>query len=329
MRVYEAVVRGLESIGVTATLGPFGDRRSGRREAAPITTAWREVYEGGGPEAERLLFDKLAVDLMRVQLKNKQRAKKPDLARTFHAKTVYTSVDAELCFVDNLPTTLRAGFAQPGKRYAATVRFSNANGFGQSDHEPDMRGLAFRITADGDVTHDFLATNYPVSHARNARQFVAFAKATAGGPIDRVFGMIGLVFKFGPFEVARMLANVVNARRKASSLALETYWSRGAIRWGETPKRFRYQLRPTPVADAAPVPNTRDPNFLSAEFAGRLEHGEVKFDLCIQTFINDNLTPIEDTATAWSEEASSPIKIATLVIRKPVGSNSGFWPTAG
>jgi len=281
-----------------------------------MTTAWREEYEAGGPEGERLLFEQLAVDIMGVQLNNRQRAKQPDLQRTFHAKPVYTSTAAELCFIDDLPSIFASGFAQPGARYPAIVRLSNADGSSQSDHKVDLRGLALRVAADGERTHDLLATSYPVSHARNARQFVAFAQATAGGPLGRLFGLIGLVFRFGPFETARMLANVLQARRKSSSLALETYWSRGAIRWGET-LAVRYQLRPAPGAPPAPPPNRLDPNFLSAEFESRLQGGDVRFDLCLQPFVDARSTPIEDTAAAWTEQASPAVKVASLVIRKP------------
>ena len=282
-------------------------------------TAWRETYEGGSPEAERLLFDTLAGDIMRVQLKSKKTGKRPDLARTFHAKSVHAAPAAELVFVDDLPQDLRAGFAQPGARYPVSVRLSNANGFGQSDAKPDLRGLALRIEAGEGVTHDLLATSYPVSHARNARQFVAFAGATAGGAIGRAAGLIGLVFKFGPFETLRMLRNVLKARRKSSSLALETYWSRGAIRWGDV-LAVRYLLRPSPGAAPAPPPATHNPDYLSAEFAQRLQGGEVRFDLCLQRFVDETTTPIEDTAVEWTEQAAPAVKVATLVIRAPAAS---------
>src|SRR6201999_1678994 len=107
---------------------------------------------------------------------------------------------------------------------------SNASGAGQADYKKDLRGVALRVKVSDTEQHDLLATNFPVSHARDARQFVAFAKATAGGIVGKAFGLAGLVFRFGPGEVIRMLKNVSTARNhKPASLALETYWSRGAI----------------------------------------------------------------------------------------------------
>jgi Animal haem peroxidase len=283
---------------------------------------WRESYEGGSAEAERLTFEKLAMDIMAVQLKIQRRAKAAGVQRAFHAKALFAANDANLRFVDNLPEDLCAGFAQPGKAYPTVVRLSNADGEPKADSMPDLRGIALRILVGDREAHDLLATNFPVSHARNARQFVAFAKATAGGSLSRLLGLIGLSIAFGPSETVRMVRNVVRARRrKVTSLALETYWSRGAIRWGES-LAVRYLIRP--AAGIAPAPNSsrREPNFLSAELTRRLDEGEVHFDLCIQRFVDDKSTPIEDTAAEWTERASAPVAVAVLTIRKPGSSDA-------
>ena len=146
---------------------------------------------------------------------------------------------------------------------------------------------------------------------------MAFAKATAGGTLSRLAGIVGLAFKFGPSETIRMLRNIAaGRRRKVSSLALETFWSRGAIRWGDT-LAVRYLLRPAPGAAAAPQPSETDPDFLSNEFARRLDAGNIRFELCIQRYVDATSTPIEDTAIEWTERASPPVKVAELVIAKP------------
>src|SRR6478609_148814 len=170
-------------------------------------TAWTETYQGG-VEAERLMFERLAVDMMRVQYKTRAHAKAAEIQRAFHSKAVFASIDAELIFENDLPEDRRVGFAQPGRSYPAILRLSNASGFGQPDYKPDLRGLAVRIKVSHEEEHDLLATNFPVSHARDARQFVAFAKATAGGRISQLCGIIGLLFSFGPSETMRMIRNV-------------------------------------------------------------------------------------------------------------------------
>ena len=279
-------------------------------------STWREEYEGDA-EAERVLFEHLAQDMMHVQLKSRKRSKAAGIQRAFHSKAVFAAVDGMLTFVSDLPGDLGAGFAQPGKSYPVIVRFSNASGSGQPDSKPDLRGVALRIKVSDSEQHDLLATNFPVSHARNAKQFVAFARATAGGTLSRLAGLVGLAFACGPSETIRMLRNIAAGRRReVSSLALETFWSRGAIRWGDT-LAVRYLLRPAPGAAAAPERSETDPDFLSNEFARRLDAGPVRFELCIQRYVDATSTPIEDTAIEWTEMASPPVKVADLAISKP------------
>src|SRR5208283_3219569 len=92
-----------------------------------------------------------------------------------------------------LPSDLGHGFAQPGRTYPTIVRFSNAAGTGQSDAAPDLRGVALRVQVSAEESHDLLMTNFPVSHARDAREFVEFAKATAGGRLAQLLGVLRLI----------------------------------------------------------------------------------------------------------------------------------------
>jgi hypothetical protein len=285
-----------------------------------MSVQWREVYDEGDPEKERVGFEALARDIMRVQLKTRKASRSNAIQRTFHAKSILAVKGATLQFIRDLPADLCAGFAQPNKSYPVIVRFSNAHGASQPDRSQDMRGVALRIEVSADEQHDLLMTNFPVSHARNAHQFVAFAVATAGGRLSRIVGLIRLVFRIGPSEVLRMIRNV-NAGRKrpVPSLALETYWSRGAIRWGDT-LAVRYLLRPAAGARPADT-DTTDADYLRRDFARRLKAGDVTFDLYIQRYVNDTKTPIEDTAIEWLESAAAPEHVATLTIpRQDVGS---------
>ena len=196
------------------------------------------------------------------------------------------------------------------------VRFSNAAGTGQPDTKPDLRGVALRVHVSPEESHDLLMTNFPVSHARNARQFVEFAKATAGGRLSQLLGILRLIRLFGLRETMRMLRNVLTARgRTVSSVATETYWSRGAHRWGPT-LAVRYLLRPAPDTVPAPRPPTDDPDYLSTEAARRLARGDVRFELCIQRYVDEKSTPIEDTAVEWKERVSPAEPVAVLTIAR-------------
>ncbi|MEU6572677.1 peroxidase family protein [Streptomyces sp. NPDC046805] len=279
-----------------------------------------EQYErlvGGSAEAERLIFERLARDLLRVQLKVKERSGAAGIQRTFHAKTVVGVENARLRFHDNLPDALRTGFARPGAEYPVTVRLSNASGVRQPDYAPDLRGAALRVRVGPDETHDLLMTSFPVSHARNAREFVAFAKAMAGADsrLRKAFAFfVKLPLAVGWSTATRMRRNVVaGARRTVRSLALETYWSRGAILWGDAGP-VRYQLRPAADAPSAPDPSRTDPDYLRRELADRLGRADLVFELCVQRYSDARRTPIEDGAAEWKEEDAPILPVATLTI---------------
>ena len=277
---------------------------------------WNEVYSGGSAEAEYREFQALAQAIMLAQLKTQRAAKAQGVDRAFHAKATLALDDAELRFLNNLPPDLVAGYVKPGAAYPAIVRFSNAAGAAGDDNKRDLRGVAIRVIVSDSEQHDLLATNFPVSHARNAHQFVAFAVATAGGRLSRIFGLAKLMFTLGPGETIRMLRNVSAGRRhQPTSVALESYWSRGAIRWGEE-LAVRYLLRPEPGAKIAPIPTGHDPEYLSREAASRLAEGPVRFELCIQRFIDEKTTPIEDTSVEWQARATPPVPVAILTIPK-------------
>ncbi|MGK5683141.1 peroxidase family protein [Actinoplanes sp. URMC 104] len=269
---------------------------------------WQETYLGGSPEAERLIFERVAVQIMQTQLRNRP-AKDAPIVAGFQAKGTYAVDDAVLRFRDDLAPELRTGFAQPGAAYRTAVRFSNAEGRIRDDREPDLRGAALRVTVSDDEHHDLLMTNAPVSHARDARQFAAFALATAGGGAGRYAGLVKLAFTIGPDETIRIVRNVLAGRRRITSVAEETYWSRTPVAWGE--EAVQYLLRPLPgvVGDAGD-----GPDFLTAEMASRLRRGDVRFELCVQRFRNPEETPIEDAAVDWRSRDAPPEPIATLTI---------------
>ena len=277
---------------------------------------WTEEYEGGSAQAEQKVFARLAQDVAALQYRLAKKAGQSSPKRTFHAKPVFCSADAELKFTDDLPAQFRHGFARPGAASPALVRLSNANGVGQDDAKPDMRGLAVRVLVDDTTSHDLLASSYPISHARNARQFVAVGKLAASGMVGRLFGIVGLALRFGPGDVVRMMSNLSKSRRPSASLALETYWSRGAMRWGPT-LAVRYRFTPAAGTPAAMATRKDGPDFLTRDLERRLNQGDVTFDLWLQPFVDATATPIENAAKLWSETASPPVKVATLTIRKP------------
>ena len=291
---------------------------SAERQEDNMQSAWKETLAGGTPQAERAEFEQLARDIMRLQLRNAKTASAHGVPhavdRTLHAKSTLATDRAELRFLKLLPADLSHGFAQPDRAYPAVVRFSNAAGTGQSDAAHDMRGVALRVQVSPEKSHDLLMTNFPVSYARNARQFVTFVVAMTGGPPAKLRGVLRLIRLFGPRETVRMLWNAWRSRRRTvRSVATQTYWSRGAMRWGPT-LAVRYLLRPAPGTADALRPPKDDPNYLSAEAARRLALGDIRFELCVQRYIGEDSTPIEDTAVRWRERVSPAEPVAVLTL---------------
>ncbi|CAN5652083.1 hypothetical protein BH09ACT7_BH09ACT7_19270 [soil metagenome] len=289
------------------------------RTAAPPAIRWSERYSGGSAEAENDEFRQLAQTIMAVQSAVRKKASSHGVThpiqRAFHAKATLAVDDAVLTFGD-LAEELQVGPAAPGASYPTIVRFSNAAGSGAPDFDRDLRGIALRIQLGGNQSIDLLATNFPVSHARNAGQFVEFAKATAGGRFSRALGILRLMKSVGPRETARMLNNVATARKQpVASVASQTYWSRGALTWGPD-LAVRYLLRPAPGTPVGPAPSKTDPAYLSTEAARRLRQHDIRFELCIQRYVDDKATPIEDTAVEWSESKSPPEPVALLTIAR-------------
>jgi hypothetical protein len=243
-----------------------------------------------------------------------RRAKATATARAFHAKPLLATGRATLQICDDIAQDLCAGWVQRGRTYPTIVRFSNASPVPHSDAEKDVRGVALRVAVSEDEQHDLLMTNFAVSHARDARQFVAFAKATAGGPLQIMFGILSLSVVFGPFQTLRMLRNISRARTRIGSLTSATFWSRGAYKWGET-LAVRFLLGDAKTASPDSVPGD-DPHYLSDELAARLAKGDVTFTLFVQRYRDEKSTPIEDTSVEWTEKASPPERVAILRIEQ-------------
>ncbi len=272
--------------------------------------AWRERYQGGSPQAERRAFDKLADVVLDAQLKARDAAGASGIARALHAKSIGAVAGARLVFVDDLPDELCVGFARPGAAYPAAVRFSNASALARSDEANDLRGLALRIEVSEGEQHDLLAINWPVSLARDGRQYAALLRARDGGTAGRAAGLLALAAEIGPGEALRMLRSLRAARRSCASVALETYWSCGAMRWGDLAVRYSFSPSPSAGRPAAGSGAGR----LASELEQRLRAGEVSFVLYLQRFVNERTTPIEDASVEWHPSASRQIRVATLTI---------------
>nr|WP_199047440.1 catalase [Dyella sp. ASV24] len=271
---------------------------------------WTEVYDGGGPEVEREGFHQLARAMLDIQEKNREFAGASQAMRTLHSKILVGVTNAELRMDLDLPHSFSVCHFTPGEVLGAAIRFSNASGVPKRDDAADMRGIAIKLALPHGQSHDLLMTNYPVSHARNANQFVQFATIAMG---DSATFKERLVAHFGADDAMRMITAVMNGMRPSAGLQTEAFWSRGALLWGTFPVRLL--LRPcidSNVDQSEAVPATADG--LREGFANVLNTRPVAFRLAIQSYLDEERTPIEDAAVEWLESVAPPVEVGTLVI---------------
>ena len=249
---------------------------------------WREEYAGGSDAAERLLIDGFTRDILAIQAGNAvKNGAAPD--RTLHAKMLVGVLNARLTVAQDLPSDLVTAYFRPGVSLTTAVRFSNASPFHFADSAADMRGAALRVMTGGDEYHDLLMTSYPISHARDARQFIEVAKIASK---SKILLVPRLVAAFGLSEAIRIIKNGKSGSKPIASLATQQFWSRAPLLWGEAGP-VKYALRP--VAPA--ISGGEDDNCLS-----------------VQRYVDAHLTPIEDGAVEWRESDAPFIDVATLTI---------------
>ena len=247
-----------------------------------------------------------------MQELNRERAAASQAFRTFHAKMVIGITNAQLVVDSGLPERFNADYFTAGARLPTTIRLSNASGVPQSDSTADMRGMALRLSTPSGSFHDLLMTNFPVSHARNARQFVNFARIASG---DRATMAQRMTDQFGKEETARILSNLKEAARPCASLLQERFWSRGAILWGRAGP-VRFNIRPSSADNSIVEVPASTPDSLTKDFVEHVRKADVSYRLALQEFVTETITPIEDGAIEWKEEDAPSIDIATLVIPK-------------
>jgi Catalase len=267
---------------------------------------WTERYVGGSPEREAELLHRFTQQIQQVQERNRRSGEPP--RRAFHAKLLAGIANARFTVSPDIREELQTPPFTPRATYPTVVRFSNASGMVGSDSDKDLRGIAIRVQLPQGDIQDFLMTNAPASHARNARQFMVAAVALSGG--RRLSALPRLVLGLGPFETARMLGALRKASsRPVNSLATETFWSRAPYAVGRWAVKF--VLRPL-GAPGGPPPEGHDA--LRHEFVERLKGQDVRFELQVQHYVNERHTPIEDGAVEWTERDPPPETVAELLI---------------
>jgi catalase len=281
------------------------------------------------------VFNDLAERIQQMQIKAQEIARKRNpaipLKRGFHAKGI--GVRAKFHIHPDLPKHLRVGLFQPNAEYDALVRFSNARGEVLGDLAKDQRGVAIRVKTiqesvlplnDNVNIQDFLMTNTPISFARNPVQFIEVGEILLGGILHVI---PSLIKKYGFTEARRILGVFLAPIVSFKPLQMNQYWSRTSFQYGDFAMRFLIR----PSQGSKTLSSTQQlVGVLKSVFQGvpqkdiymrerlleALKTDDLHFDFCIQLFVDEKKTPIEDAYIEWKESDSPPIPLATLIIPK-------------
>jgi hypothetical protein len=231
------------------------------------------------------------------------------MLRDAHPK-LHGLVDAEFTVHADLPAELRTGVLEPGRRYAALVRFSNQNARVSRDDRGDIRGAAIKLLdvdppvldrdEAGPATQDFVLISVDRFVTANAAQFDGLLKALVGSLPRKIWFFL---------RHPRALRNLLTSLRRHDNPLGVRYFSVVPYRLGD--HIVKYALTPTTPSLA---PARRGPHHLRETMAAQLTDGHATFDFAVQPRTEPDRMPIEDAGVTWSEARAPFRAVATLRI---------------
>lgn len=287
------------------------------------STDWREI--AAPDEAER--HDRLADEVRHWHArKNVQWG----AGRFLHRKPLLSAL-ATLTVHDDLQPEARHGvFAVPGE-HEAIVRLSNGALDIQANTKPDIRGFAIRVlgvagpAALGGETaqQDFLLINHDSFAARDSAEFIEVAAAIAKGGEAGVLWY--LIRRYGLREgLARLRLLARTLGKPFRGYNAERFTTSAPIAIG--PYAAKVRIEPKAPRNRTSKDNARD-------LAAQLEAGPLSYEMSLQFFTDEAVTPIEDPRVAWPVEASIPVPVATLKLHTVAEAEAveplGFDPWSG
>ncbi len=212
----------------------------------------------------------------------------------------------------DLPEDLRVGVFGQKSEYPAWVRFSSDVQPGSPDYKGTC-GVGIKLfgvegekvmAPDQDATtQDFLFENIDVFFANTAREMCEFTYASLNGNGDAYL------------KAHPVMAQILNEMEKVVPTVLGTpYWSGIPFRFGEG-RYVKYKLEPETVPPGnGQAPDYDDPFYLRADLHERMANGEARFRFMVQLRTDDATMPLDEATVRWSEVASPPVHVATLIL---------------
>ena len=230
--------------------------------------------------------------------------------RTLHRKQV-TAAHGTLEVLDGLPGFASHGLFATPRIHDVWVRLSNGSLDRAPDLAPDIRGFALRVfgvegpSALGNgpaKSQDFTLINQEVFAFRGSDEFVAFVAAAGQGNGELIrylfkrYGLLG-----GPRQLGKMLRI---AGKPFSGFATEPLFS--TVPMANGPYAVRVRLLPA-ASNGTAAPGARED--WAVDFCSRLARNPLHWDLQLQFFASEELTPIEDASVNWATPYSTVARL--------------------
>lgn len=229
-----------------------------------------------------------------------RKSRKFGTGRTLHRKQL-TAAYGTLEVLDSLPAWAAQGLFAQAHDYEVWVRLSNGGLDNAKDAMPDIRGFAFRVLGvQGDSalgngparSQDFTLINQEAFAFKGSAEFVDFVEAASYGN----GALLKYIFKrYGVFGAPLQLAKMIKVAGKPfSGFATENMFS--CVPMANGPYAARVRLVPA-EANGKPEPGAnKDWN---ADFSTRLAQRALHWDLQLQPWVSETLTPLEDASVNW------------------------------
>lgn len=232
----------------------------------------------------------------------------------------------------DLPEALRVGvFAQPGRKYEAWIRFSNAAALvgpdltagAPANQRNGSRGMAIKLMGvdgpplmgdQGPTTQDFLMVNFPVFPFANVADYLELNRALVEHNDDVGKTFATFAAKVPPERAKR--AGQINAQIRAIEMAnplQSRYFSAAPFLFGKD-RVMKFGVRPLDNGQSA-MPANPCPNYLREAAIEHLRQKSASFEFLVQVrpATSEDLA-VEDVTVEWDEAVTEFQPVARITI---------------
>lgn len=282
---------------------------------------------GSAPKDPEVALPDDAVDreisALSVSALKKERGDARPMTRDVHAKA-HGCVRATFTVAQDVSPDLRAGvLAEPGRSYAAWIRFSSGSSKLQADKKSDARGMAIKLMGvegekllEGEKdarTQDFLLITHDAFFIKDAEDYLEFFRLLEKGSSPARFFFGRLPWRWTEFRAARQLL------KKGAAVAdplQASYFSATPYQLGER-SVVKYSARPCEAVPRVRPRRDASPDYLRLAMTRSLDLKEGSaacFQFLVQRRSEPATMPVEDSRIPWDQERSPFTAVATLSI---------------